>query len=270
MSLKKQGCIIGCAVVPIAMCITWKRCNGTGAVVGCVTGFICAITGWLVCTAKLNDGVITVETTFQDYCMLTGNLLSIGIGGIITVGWSVIRPANFDWEITRAINRKAGEGPTSTVIEQDTSAGTASSPSSSGKNEKDLEVPAVGEASAVATPREEKNVDMDVNAFEAALEAKRLEEDKDMEGLRKAFRFAAISALTLTFLLIFLIPLPLFFSSHGTFVSLSQSCVLQLTRQSTPSKASPHTSSSRSSGSSLGVSWSASSPCGRRGRVSGM
>lgn len=205
--------------MPIALCITWKRCNGTGAVVGCVTGFCCAITGWLVCTAQLNDGVINVETTFQDYCMLTGNLLSIGIGGIITVGWSLIRPANFDWEITRAINRKAGEAP-STVIEN---ANANSTPSSSpdspvspgGKDEKNLDTPTVGEASAVATPQEEKNVNVDINAFNAALEAKRLEEDKDMEGLRKAFRFAAVSALTLTFILIILIPLPLFFSQHG-------------------------------------------------------
>lgn len=37
---------------------------------------------------------------------LLGNLLSIGIGGIITVAWSYIRPANFDWDITRSINNK--------------------------------------------------------------------------------------------------------------------------------------------------------------------
>jgi hypothetical protein len=35
--------------------------------------------------------------------------------------------------------------------------------------------------------------------------------------LKKAFQFAAISALALTFILIILIPLPLFFSSHGAY-----------------------------------------------------
>jgi hypothetical protein len=192
------------------MCITWKRCNGTGAVVGTITGFISAIIGWLVCTAKLNDGVISVETTFQDYPMLTGNLLSIGIGGIITVGWSLIRPANFDWEITRAINRKAEFSNTTTIEETATPHPEASSPGGSkdkDTDEKNVHTPQVGEA--------------EVNAFSAALESRRLEEEQDMEGLKKAFRFAAVSALALTFILIILIPLPLFFSSHGKSTCLS-------------------------------------------------
>jgi Na+/proline symporter len=184
------------------MCITWKRCNGTGAVVGTITGFCCAITGWLVCTAKLNDGVINVATTFQDYPMLTGNLLSIGIGGIITISWSLISPANFDWEITRAINRKA-EFPNTTIEETTTPDEGTPSTESKDKDEKNVNTPQVGEA--------------EVNAFSSAMESRRLEEEKDMEGLKKAFRFAAISALALTFILIILIPLPLFFSSHGTY-----------------------------------------------------
>lgn len=174
---------------------------------GTITGFCSAITGWLVCTAKLNDGVITVATTFQDYPMLTGNLLSIGIGGIITVGWSLIRPANFDWEITRAINRKAEFAntmiqETSTPVNESASSPTGSE--TKDKDEKNTATLQVGEA--------------DVNAFSAALESRRLEEEKDMEGLKKAFRFAAVSALALTFILIFLIPLPLFFSSHGVYL----------------------------------------------------
>lgn len=196
------------------MCITWKRCNGTGAIVGCVTGFISAIIGWLVCTAKLNDGVITVETTFQDYPMLTGNLLSIGIGGIITIGWSLIRPANFDWEITRAINQKAGEVNTTTISENATESPSPESPSGKDGDEKNLDGPKFG-ASAVDTPREEMGGAVDVDMFNAALEARRTEEEKDMEGLKKAFRFAAIAALSLTFILIIAIPLPLFFSQHG-------------------------------------------------------
>jgi hypothetical protein len=183
------------------MCITWKKCNGTGAVVGTVTGFCSAITGWLACTAKLNDGIITVATTFQDYPMLTGNLLSIGVGGIITVVWSLLAPANFDWEFTRAINCQAQHTAT-TIEETGTPENEGDLTSPKGKDEeKNAQTPQVGEA--------------DVNAFSAALESRRMEEDKDMEGLRKAFRFAAISALTLTFILIILIPLPLFFSRHG-------------------------------------------------------
>lgn len=189
-----------------------------------MVGFCSAITGWLVCTAKLNDGVINVETTAQDYCMLTGNLLSIGVGGIITVVWSLVRPANFDWELTRAINQKAAPGAIpATTITNTTEDGVSPATSASGSkgDEKNAYVDAEGKgetpATVPATPRGTHDADpVDVDTFNAALESKRTEEEKDMEGLRKAFRFAAISALTLTFILIFLIPLPLFFSQHGT------------------------------------------------------
>lgn len=241
------------------MCITWKRCNGTGAVVGAITGFCSAIIGWLVCTAKLNDGVITVETTFQDYPMLTGNLLSIGIGGIITIGWSLIRPANFDWEITRAINRKA-EFANTTIEETATPHDEASSPGESNDKDKDtdeknVQTPQVGE--------------VDPNAFSAALESRRLEEEKDMEGLKKAFRFAAVSALALTFILIILIPLPLFFSSHGK-SPYSPPRRICLTAQSTPCKASRRMWSFPSSGSSLVDSWLVFTRFGKLERVFGV
>lgn len=65
-----MGTIIGCAVVPVAFCVTWRKANGLGCCVGAVVGFASGITGWLVCTAKLNDGVISVVTTGGDYEML--------------------------------------------------------------------------------------------------------------------------------------------------------------------------------------------------------
>lgn len=151
--------------------------------------------------------------------MLTGNLLSIGIGGIITIGWSLIRPANFDWDITRAINQKAGEPGTTIVDNAAEAEAENASPDSSESlggdgDKKNYNQQTVG-ASAVQTPREGKETSVDVDTFNAALEARRSEEEKDMEGLRKAFRFAAVAALSLTFILIIAIPLPLFFSSHG-------------------------------------------------------
>lgn len=46
-----MGCIIGSAVVPIALCITWRKCNGTGACVGAVLGFCAGVAGWLGITS---------------------------------------------------------------------------------------------------------------------------------------------------------------------------------------------------------------------------
>lgn len=183
-----MGTIIGSAVVPIALCITWKKCNGTGAVVGAILGFVAAIAGWIGITSKLNHGVVTVDTTFGDYEMLTGNLLAIGVGGLITVGWSLVRPANFDWEITRAINTQAD----STVIQND---------------HVPLESPG-----QTGTPKDTKESDVPATVQLPSVE--HAQSSEDVVALERSFRFASFSALTLVFVLIFAIPLPLFFSSH--------------------------------------------------------
>ena len=171
-----MGCLTGCAVVPIAMCITWKKANGTGAVVGCILGFVSAIAGWLGLTHSLY-GEITIDTTFEDYPMLTGNLLSIGVSGLITLIWSLVRPCNFDWEISRRLNCEDAPSRASADLSQD---------------EKEKE------------PESVRVVEEDETS----------EDEAERADLAKAFRFACIAALTLTVILIFVIPLPLFFTSH--------------------------------------------------------
>lgn len=171
-----MGCIIGSAVAPIALCITWRKCSGTGACVGAVLGLCAGVAGWLGITSTLNDGVINITTTFGDYEMLTGNLLSIGVGGITTVAWSYIRPANFDWDITRSINNKEDF----TLTEN---------------NEPSTEPPA------------------DDNENEKLDCCDMMKENKE---LQKAFRFAAIAALSLVVILIFVSP-------HLSFLSVSVS-----------------------------------------------
>lgn len=206
-----MGSIIGSAVVPVALCITWKKCNGTGAIVGAIVGFAAAMAGWIGITAHLNDGVVDVNTTFGDYEMLTGNLLAIGVGGIITVGWSLVRPANFDFEITRAINVKAV-----TPITTD----EALTP---GLNENDKEAKNLGNmGEPMSVPGTPPLQDY---------EATQIQSEEERAVLQKAFRFATMSALALTLILIFvsyldspteaiceadiqIIPLPLFFSSY--------------------------------------------------------
>jgi urea-proton symporter len=187
-----MGTLIGSAVVPIAVCITWKKANGTGAVVGAILGFCAGVAGWLGITATLNDGVVNVDTTFGDYEMLTGNLLSIGVGGIITVVWSLLRPANFDWDVTRAINAKAAGTEVTTDVDCDPT----------------LPIPQLEKAGGT-----EK--DISITTPLPVVEEATNELQTDEVALGKAFRFAAYAAIILTAILIFLIPLPLFFSSHG-------------------------------------------------------
>jgi len=185
-----MGTMIGSAVVPIALCITWKRTNGTGAVVGAITGFGAGVAGWIGITSSLNNGVIDVETTFGDYEMLTGNLLAIGVGGIITVGWSLAQPADFDWDLTRAINsvhshinENDGEIVEEVGREKDEKEASPNAP-----------VPVV----------DSEDIELHASAYAA-----------EQQALQKMFRFASWSAITLTLILLVAIPLPLFFSSHG-------------------------------------------------------
>jgi urea-proton symporter len=55
-----MGVILGSAVVPIALCITWSKANKWGCMGGAILGFFSGIIAWLVTTSALNGGKIDV------------------------------------------------------------------------------------------------------------------------------------------------------------------------------------------------------------------
>lgn len=55
-----MGVILGSAVVPIALCITWSKANRIGCIAGSVIGFVVGVAVWLGVTSGLNEGVINV------------------------------------------------------------------------------------------------------------------------------------------------------------------------------------------------------------------
>lgn len=59
-----MGVILGSAVVPIALCITWSKANKWGCICGAISGFWVGIIAWLVTTSTLNDKVINVTVRF--------------------------------------------------------------------------------------------------------------------------------------------------------------------------------------------------------------
>lgn len=99
-----MGVLIGSAVAPVALAILTRRANKHGCIAGAWMGLLAGIGTWLGTTAALNDGVLSLDTTFQDECMLAGNIAAIGVGAIISVGSSFIWPEDFDFAITRALN----------------------------------------------------------------------------------------------------------------------------------------------------------------------
>jgi Na+/proline symporter len=60
-----MGVILGSAVVPIALCITWSKANKWGCIGGSIAGFVVGLIAWLVTTNSLNNGIINVVVSFQ-------------------------------------------------------------------------------------------------------------------------------------------------------------------------------------------------------------
>ncbi|KAJ7597393.1 urea transporter [Mycena floridula] len=181
-----MGVLLGSAVAPIALCITWRKANKWGCIGGAIAGLAAGLIAWLVTTSTLNGGVINVTTSGGDFEMLAGNLASIGVGAIISTVTSIIWPDDFDFESTRAINR------TATV----------------GTDKENLD----------SNEEPEKSDQKQVLRQASVKSASQVSDTEDELDLNKAFRFAAWSSLALLLVLIILIPLPLFFAStvYGT------------------------------------------------------
>ncbi|RDX54444.1 urea transporter [Lentinus brumalis] len=180
-----MGVVLGSAVVPIAMCITWKKANKWGCISGAIAGFCVGVIAWLVTTSALNEGSLTVTTTGGDLEMLAGNLASIGVGGIVTVVTSLIWPDNFDFESTRAINKPSHE-----------------------------KAPPQGPPSMDDTESEKKRGSTDVSLEPVSADDAAAEEERELDpvALNKSFNIAAWASVVLTLVMLIIIPLPLFFA----------------------------------------------------------
>lgn len=194
-----MGLLIGGAVFPTAFAITWKGQTRIGAISGCLAGLAAGVIAWLT-TAKQYYGEISVHTTGLEYPTLAGNLAAIMTGLIVSVCVSLSKPDNFDWEITRAIN--------ALPVTQGTRPEGEATPKEEA-NEKDGEdekKPAssnpLPNASAVITAEEEKALHVEIGV-----------EDHPAK-LRAAFKLACIASFVLTFIMDFLVPMPMFFTHY--------------------------------------------------------
>lgn len=152
-----------------------------------------ALIVWLA-TAKGLGGSITVLTLSDQWVSFAGNAAAIISGGILSIGLSLWRPANFDWEKTRSM---------SSVKEflDDSSSSDIDSINESTTDEKPSKLAADAKVTSPADLGE---------AFESAATADGL----DVKALERTFKkygwiFAAL-ALTITIVSLLLEPLPVY------------------------------------------------------------
>ncbi len=95
-----MGILIGSAVGPISLSLIWKKTNKTSASLSALFGLLFGIFVWLF-TASSLFGSISIESTSHDIPLLLGNLTSFTSGFAFVILGSLIKPGNFNFNITK-------------------------------------------------------------------------------------------------------------------------------------------------------------------------
>ena len=91
-----MGVLIGSAVIPIALTITWKRTNKYAATAGAIIGLVVALITWTG-VAAAQYGEVNLASLGDNYSMLFGNIAGILTGGAIAGFGSLATRTKFDW-----------------------------------------------------------------------------------------------------------------------------------------------------------------------------
>lgn len=92
-----MGVLIGSAVIPIALTITWKRTNKYAATAGAIIGLVAALIAWTG-VAMAQYGEVSLASLGDNYSMLFGNIAGILTGGAIAGFGSLLKKTSFRWE----------------------------------------------------------------------------------------------------------------------------------------------------------------------------
>lgn len=95
-----MGVLIGSAVIPIALTITWKKTDKNAAVAGAIGGLFVALAAWIgtAITLPAYGGQLSLASLGDNFSMLYGNVAGILVGGAITAIGSLAKNKVFDWE----------------------------------------------------------------------------------------------------------------------------------------------------------------------------
>ena len=93
-----MGILIGSAVIPIALTITWSKTTRAGAVAGALIGVMGSLLTWTSVAASEANGVIDIASLGGAFPMLYGNVVAILLSGLICVVISLAQNKKYDWK----------------------------------------------------------------------------------------------------------------------------------------------------------------------------
>ena len=93
-----MGILIGSAVIPIALTITWSRTTRGGAVSGALIGVVLALITWTGVASAESGGVVDIASLGGAFPMLYGNVVAILSSGLICVVVSLAQRKVYDWK----------------------------------------------------------------------------------------------------------------------------------------------------------------------------
>jgi SSS family transporter len=94
-----MGILIGSAVIPIALTITWSKTTRAGAVAGALIGVCLSLATWTGVAASEADGVVDIASLGGPFPMLYGNIVAILSSGLICVVVSLAQNKKYDWSL---------------------------------------------------------------------------------------------------------------------------------------------------------------------------
>jgi len=92
-----MGILIGSAVIPIALTITWSKTTKAGAVAGALIGVCLSLLTWTSVAASEANGVVDIASLGGAFPMLYGNVVAILSSGLICVVISLAQNKKYDW-----------------------------------------------------------------------------------------------------------------------------------------------------------------------------
>jgi len=93
-----MGILIGSAVIPIALTITWSKTTRAGAVAGALIGVMLSLLTWTSVAASEANGVVDIASLGGAFPMLYGNVVAILSSGLICVVISLAQNKKYDWK----------------------------------------------------------------------------------------------------------------------------------------------------------------------------